>query len=237
MMSMRPCRPELKMLRCRGLLAILDPSHVLRGIGRCAAAVLLLGIAWPGTAGALIAACRDGSVVFAKRWEDVHCAGAVEVAPGEVPPLGPRPRNPIRERQAFRKKLEATREWGIEAQLEALPAEPVQIHLAHSRAVEARLRAELAARGSTVRGPILLFWAEPTTAELSATSPSFAQGGVTFRPQRGDPSQLGWISSSDVAVGSGVPELGYVVLPAGFDPTRPLVVFWGDGVSAAWLRR
>jgi hypothetical protein len=112
----------------------------------------------------------------------------------------------------------------------------VQIRLAHSRAFEERLRADLAARGSLAPGPVLLFSLEPTAAGLGAMPPSFAQRGVTFRPQPMSPSQLGWIAGADAASDRRTPRLGYVALPAGFDLTRPLVVFWGDAVAAAWLR-
>ena len=272
---------DLKMLYRRRPLVFVDPCRVLRGITLYVAAVTLLAAALPTTARALIAACADGSVVFAKRWEDVHCAGAVEVAPENMPQLGYVPRDRSAERRAFSRQHEAMRERDLEAQLAALPAPaiqarpsapalplvalsaaeyrdlarlvalsqeraavaiergapPVQMRLAHSRAFEARLRADLAARGASAPGPILLFSVEPTAGSLGAMPPSFAQRGVTFRPQPMDRSQLGWIVGADAAPDRGAPRLGYVALPAGFDLTRPLVVFWGDAVAAAWLRR
>jgi hypothetical protein len=36
----------------------------------------------------VVAACSDGSVILAKKWSDVNCAGAVEVTPDGVPPIG-----------------------------------------------------------------------------------------------------------------------------------------------------
>ncbi len=244
----------------------------------------MLAATLPTPSRALVAACADGSVVFAKRWKDVHCAGAVEVAPEDVPQLGFVSREPSKEReerQAFRAEQEAMRERDLEQQLAALPppaveagppgpvlpllavgaaeyrdlarlvalsrqrtaaaiergAAPVQIRLAHPGAFEEKLRADLAARGSSASGPILLFSVEPSAAGLGAMPPSVAQRGVTFRPRPTDPSQFGWIASGGAAPDGGAPRLGYVALPAGFDLTRPLVVFWGDAVAAAWLRR
>ena len=268
------------MLHHRRPLVPLDLSGVLRAISLYVAAGALLAAALPTTARALIAACADGSVVFAKRWEDVHCAGAVEVAPEDVPQFGYVPRDRAAERRTFSRQHEAMRERDLEAQLAALlapaiqarpsdpvlplvalsaaeyrdlarfvalseeraavaiehGAPPVQIRLAHSRAFDERLRADLAARGSSAPGPILLFSVEPTAGSLGAMPPSFAQRGVTFRPQAMDPSQLGWIAGGNAAPDRGAPRLGYVALPAGFDLARPLIVFWGDAVAAAWLR-
>ncbi|MBW1688224.1 MAG: hypothetical protein JRS35_24570 [Deltaproteobacteria bacterium] len=281
MMGTRPRWLDLKMLYRRRPFVSVDLSRVLRGIALYVAAGTLLTAALPATARALIATCADGSVVFAKKWQDVHCSGAVEVAPEDVPQFGYVPRDRAAERRAFSRQHEAMRERDLEAQLAALPAvaaqarstgpalplvalsaaeyrdlarlvalsqeraavaiergaPPVEIRLAHSRAFEARLRADLAARGSSAPGPILLFSVEPTAGSLGAMPPSFAQRGVTFRPQPMDPSQLGWIAGADAAPARGAPRLGYVALPAGFDLARPLVVFWGDAVAAAWLRR
>jgi hypothetical protein len=281
MMGMRPRWLDLKMLYRRRPFVSVDLSRVLRGISLYVAAGMLLGAALPTSARALIAACADGSVVFAKRWEDVRCSGAVEVAPEDVPQFGYVPRDRSAERRAFSREHEAMRERDLEAQLAALPARaiqarrsapalplvalsaaeyrdlarlvalsreraavaiergaaPVQIRLAHSRAFEERLRADLVARGSSAPGPVLLFSVEPTAGSLGAMPPSFAQRGVTFRPQPMDPSQLGWIAGADAAPDRSAPRLGYVALPADFDLARPLVVFWGDAVAAAWLRR
>lgn len=281
MMGTRSRWLELKMLRRRRLLVSLGLPGVLRGTTLCVAAGALLAAVLPSVAHARIAACADGSVVFAKKWEDVHCTGAVEVAPKDVPQFGYVPDDPVAERRALRRQQEAMRERDLEAQLDALllpavqagpatpaptpvalsaaayrdlarlvalsqerapaaierGAPPAQIRLAHSRAFERKVRAELAVRGSTAPGPILLFSVETSAAGLGARPPTFAQRGVSFRPQPLDPSQLGWIAGAGAAHERGAPRLGYVVLPAGFDLARPLVVFWGDAVAAAWLRR
>jgi len=103
-----------------------------------------------------------------------------------------------------------------------------RMHLAHSPELEARLREEFAAAGEALPGPVLVFGLEPSPGASRPPIPAFAQGGVTFRPYPGDARQLGWIGESFLVS----PHLGYVVLPAGFDLSRPLVIFWGDAVAA-----
>jgi hypothetical protein len=92
--------------------------HRARGVALLAA--LGLAAASASDAAALVAACPDGSVVFAPRWQDVHCAGAALVAPGGVPRLGLRPPEPsLARRQALRAQRESAREREIERQLTA----------------------------------------------------------------------------------------------------------------------
>jgi hypothetical protein len=63
----------------------------------------------------VVAVCADGSIIFAKKSSDVNCAGAVEVAPEDVPPIGSRTRpvpiawaNFLREQEAMRSASPAT---------------------------------------------------------------------------------------------------------------------------------
>ncbi len=64
----------------------------------------------------VIAVCADGSIMIAKKWADVNCAGAIEVAPDDVPPIGSgiRPRsiawaNFLREQETLRRESERVR--------------------------------------------------------------------------------------------------------------------------------
>ena len=70
-----------------------------------------------------------------------------------------------------------------------------------------------------------------------ATHLSFSQRGRGFRPGTGDPRELGWIDDDDARIRSNNRRLGYIILPRFFEVSRPLVVFWGDTVVAATLRR
>jgi len=64
----------------------------------------------------VVAVCADGSIMIAKKWADVNCAGAIEVAPDDVPPIGSgiRPRSVawasfLREQEAMRRESERVR--------------------------------------------------------------------------------------------------------------------------------
>jgi hypothetical protein len=64
----------------------------------------------------VVAVCADGSIMIAKKWADVNCAGAIEVAPDDVPPIGSgiRPRSIawasfLREQEAMRRESERVR--------------------------------------------------------------------------------------------------------------------------------
>jgi hypothetical protein len=76
------------MLRRRIWLAFERSALLILGVGALMAAPAL-------SHAGIVAACGDGSVILAKKWEHVNCAGAIEVAPEDVPPIGsgkkPRP--------------------------------------------------------------------------------------------------------------------------------------------------
>lgn len=92
------------MLNCRIWPALMRLSLLLvlgAGTAAVAPAVARAGV---------VAVCADGSIILAKKWGDVNCAGAVEVAPADVPPIGSgiRPRsiawaNFLREQEAMRR--------------------------------------------------------------------------------------------------------------------------------------
>ncbi|MDJ0848675.1 MAG: hypothetical protein QNK04_09880 [Myxococcota bacterium] len=103
----------------------------------------------------------------------------------------------------------------------------LRLRIAYSSVVEERVRRHIA-----TERPVLVFAIEPDGARFSGGLPSVAQGGVTFRPSLAEPDQGGRLD----ATGRGASR-GYIVLPAGFDPARPLALFWGDAVVAARLAR
>lgn len=239
-----------------------------------AATATLLALALPLPARAVLAACADGSLVLARRWQDVHCPGAVALEPGEVPPLGPARRAPsLAQRRQMREGEETARERDLERQisaaladaaarapapapthdgvrgalapppglarralgaravaLEAADAPPLRLRVGHSPDFEAWLRA---ARPGLSPGPVLVLLLDGAAGERAAATPSFAQGGVTFRPDPAEPGQGGWLAPAGSQQGGA--RLGYVALPAHFDPARPMVVFWGDAVAALRL--
>jgi hypothetical protein len=263
--------------------------RLVAGLGAMGLAALV-----PAPSGALVAECEDGSVVLASRWEDVHCAGAVEVAPGETPRLGAARQLDRPDWRRARRQHEAQRELDLETQIERArtglrperatlrpqPAAPRQapglpaceatrfelsqseydalsrfielsqeraathidrdaegrarMRLAHSQAFEAKLRARLVAAGRDGAGTVLVFSLAPHDARLG-DPPHFGQRGSTFRPQTPDPAQLGQIVRKGGPLDEPKTRLGYVVLPAGFELGRPLLLFWGDAVAATQL--
>ena len=105
------------------------------GLAVCLVAAALLATPLPSHA--LVANCEDGSVVLAKRREDVRCSGATLVEPGAAPRLGP-PRGPDASfRHEARKLRELARERDLETQIErALAVERAQPRLAPSPPAE-----------------------------------------------------------------------------------------------------
>jgi hypothetical protein len=69
------------MLQCRVWLAFVRSALPLLGVSA------LLTTPTVVHAG-VVAVCADESVILAKKWSDVNCAGAVEVMPDDVPPIG-----------------------------------------------------------------------------------------------------------------------------------------------------
>lgn len=242
---------------------------------RLLARSLLLALVLPTAAFALerpiVAGCGDGSVVFAAKWEDVHCAGAVRMTRGRVPGVGAvpdptphvSPREVARERALEREiaavvpsaggapigsadvmlptaEHRALRDLVVLGRAPASAglayrrdgARPARIDVAYSRDLDERVRATFEQVGIPLAGPVLAFRLD---AGPSTPVPAFAQGGVTHRPDPRDVRELGWVREIGAAPATG-PRLGYAVLPAGFDVTRPLVLFWGDAVAAtpAW---
>jgi hypothetical protein len=81
----------------------------------------LVAAAIDGGGRSVIASCADGSVIFATKWEDVHCAGAIRMPPGHVPRVGS-----MRDRAAaIGLDREAARERDLEEQIaEAIARRP-----------------------------------------------------------------------------------------------------------------
>jgi len=225
----------------------------------------LLTAAGASEAAALVASCPDGSITIAKKWEDVRCPGAVAVHAAAPSMLGVVRGHDSAAGQAVLRGTEAARENDLDAQLDgalarppvALGSEaqrglaaliarsrpqasverdvaglaPLRMRLAHSTAFEEQLAATL----GSLPGPVLVFSLAPGSLSLGDFAPSFAQGGATYRPNLRDPHQLGWIPGPDPDHDPGASSLGYLVLPPDFDLDRPIVLFWGDAVAAAWL--
>ncbi len=106
--------------------------------------------------------------------------------------------------------------------------ERLRVSLAHSAAFEARLRRAAAVAGGLGGGPVLVFTALARDHEHFQPAFTFAQGHLAFAPRSGDPRQLGLVQGRSGNLAPDDLVLGYVVLPEGFDLTRPLDVYWHD---------
>jgi hypothetical protein len=232
-------------------------------------ALPLIAAAMDGGGYPIVASCADGSVIFATKWEEVRCAGAIRVPRSHGTRVGSMPGRSVAlalEREAARERdlEEQIAQWVVQRRavlarsLAFTPREhsnlrqliasrpapaaavieyerrvgaPARMRVAHAVRFETHLRHVFERLGMSLAGPALVFEADGFSFR-SAPVPFFAQGGITFRPDAGDPRQLGWISEEVAGAGPAASRLGYVVLPSGFDVNRPVVIFWGDAVVA-----
>lgn len=113
--------------------------------------------------------------------------------------------------------------------------ERLRVSFAHSRAFAERAQSG-GLTGVNAPRQVLLFSA--VAAETTAFHPNFTlvQGHLAFQPDVTDTRQLGFLRGG---VGPQAPDavaLGYVVLPEGFDLSRPLDLYWNDRrIEAAQL--
>jgi hypothetical protein len=200
----------------------------------------------------IVAACADGSVILAKKWTDVHCAGAVEVAPEDRSSQALLREIPSQPSPAARPSLTLSADESrdlarlVDLSQRGTPAilelahdgdTTAVLQIAHSRAFEAQLRARQRAAANFPLGRVLVFSLEPADSDLVATHLSFSQRGRGFRPGAGDPRELGWIDAGGATTELGDRRIGYIILPRFYEVSRPLAVFWGDSVVATTLRR
>ncbi len=148
--------------------------------------------------------------------------GALPLEPAErrTTTVGALPLEPAERRLLAR--LFSGGDQGVALARDAGDEAPARLWIVYSPELEARVR-----RAIATSRPIVVFALEPVTAARAGGLPSFAQRGVTFRPRLS--RDVGWLGAA------GERRLGYVALPAGFDPALPMALFWGDAVAAARL--
>ncbi len=112
--------------------------------------------------------------------------------------------------------------------------ERLRILLAHSRAFESILLEPLGLRPEDRRVIAFLVSAPGEQAEFH---PNFfvVQGSRTFRPDPEDPRELGLLVGAPGAIPAGSVALGYMIVPAAFDPAEPMEIWWNDRSVAATL--
>ena len=102
----------------------------------------------------------------------------------------------------------------------------LRIELAYSGAFEAYALQTLGRDASASR---VLVWSAQSL-HAADFRPNFfvVQSGRTFRPDPQNPAELAFLLGAPGALPAGEMVVGYLVVPASFDPEKPLEVFWND---------
>jgi hypothetical protein len=105
-------------------------------------------------------------------------------------------------------------------------AQQLRIELAYSASFEAYALATLGRDASASR---VLVWSAQSL-RAADFQPNFfvVQSGRTFRPDPHNAAELGFLLGSAGALPAGEMAVGYLVVPASFDPANALEVFWND---------
>ena len=110
----------------------------------------------------------------------------------------------------------------------------LRILMAHSRAFESILLESLSLDPEE-RHVIAFVVSAP--GEQMEFHPNFfvVQGSRTFRPDPADPRELGLLVGSPGAIPARSLALGYMIVPAAFDPAEPMELWWNDRSVGATL--
>jgi hypothetical protein len=105
-------------------------------------------------------------------------------------------------------------------------ARSLQIEVAYSASFEAYALSTLGREPSANR---VLVWSSQSV-KAADFRPNFfvVQSGRTFRPDPQNPAELAFLLGSPGVLPAGEMAVGYLVVPASFDPAKPLEVFWND---------
>ena len=112
--------------------------------------------------------------------------------------------------------------------------EELRIHFAHAQSVEDRVLAALGSNPSQSR--VLVFYAR--AVQPTDFHPNFliVQGGATFRPDPSDRAEVEFLVGTPGELDAGLLALGYLVVPARFDPSEPYDIYWNDRSISAILQ-
>ena len=113
--------------------------------------------------------------------------------------------------------------------------EQLELKVAYSPAIEAQILAQLGDSPSARR--VLVFTAQSVVG--SEFHPNFfvVQDTLTFRPEPTRLEEVGFLLGEPGPLARGTPVLGYLVIPARFDPERSLDIWWNDRSFSAVLAR
>lgn len=110
------------------------------------------------------------------------------------------------------------------------------VRIARSTAFDARARQALERYGAPASGSVVLFDAVAAGEEPFYGNFTFVQGHIAFHPDTSNPAQFGLLEGELGTLAAGRPVMGYVVLPAHVDLSRPLDIYWNDVQATATLR-
>src|SRR5262245_9445090 len=132
-------------------------------------------------------------------------------------------------------RLIALRQQDSPAQIEikAQGGTQLRIALAYSASFESYALPVLGRDAKTSR--VLVWSAQAVRA--AAFKPNFlvVQTGRTFRPDPQNPAEVAYLLGSPGQIPAGEMAVGYLVVPASFDPAQKLEIFWNDRSVASVL--
>lgn len=132
-------------------------------------------------------------------------------------------------------RLIALRQQDTPAQIElkAQGQTQLKIALAYSGSFEAYALKALGRDASTSR--VLVWSAQALRAAPFRPNFFVVQSGRTFRPDPQNPAELAYLLGGPGEIPAGEMAVGYLVVPASFDPAHELELFWNDRSVAAVL--
>ncbi|MFQ5513141.1 MAG: hypothetical protein ACE5FG_01795 [Myxococcota bacterium] len=107
------------------------------------------------------------------------------------------------------------------------------ISLAYSPSFEARVLEDL--RRAPEQSHVLLFGVESARAAEFHANFLIVQGALTYRPDPEHADELGFVAGGPGPIAAGEQRLGYLVIPARFDPAAELEIWWNDRSLVARL--
>jgi hypothetical protein len=110
----------------------------------------------------------------------------------------------------------------------------LRIRFAHSGGFEARVLEALGSDASEQR--VLAFYARATAKTDFHPNFLVVQDGRTFRPDKSTPEEVGLLVGEAGRLDAGLLVMGYFLIPARFDPSRPTEIYWNDRSLVTTLR-
>jgi hypothetical protein len=104
----------------------------------------------------------------------------------------------------------------------------LRVSFAHAASFEARLHESWSAAGAPGANPVLLFSVVSKRSETFQPSFTVTQGALAAQIEATDPHQLGILQGHLGKLERDGVVLGYIVLPAQMDLSRPVDVYWDD---------